>query len=169
MNLRQLISETAARYAIDDVLFAALILQESSLNQFAFRFESDFYKRYIEGRSRKDLGGWWPECDPHSNEDMLERKLRAASFGYCQIILQTARELGFEGLPSDLWDPKINLDLGARKLAHCFLLARKRSPAGSRSEITRAALLIYNGGANLHYPDDVLRWVENGRARQVLE
>lgn len=81
-----------------------------------------------------------------------EMQLRATSFGLTQIMGQTARELGFDGTYlSELFEPDVNTRVGFRKLK--LSLLRKNGDV-------HAALLEYNGGSNLQYPDLVLAHYE---------
>lgn len=60
-----------------------------------------------------------------------------ASRGLMQLLLTTARGLGFTGAPDDLFDPEINADLGVR------LLAQGLRRSGGKME---EAASEYNGG-----------------------
>jgi len=46
--------------------------------------------------------------EPHRND---------ASYGLTQLLYQTAKNLGFKGKPNDLYDPKININYGAKFLS----------------------------------------------------
>lgn len=168
MSLSKIIKETAAKYAVEDVYIAAIILQESSINQYAFRFEPSFFHKYIEKKSKEELGGYWPTSENFFGE-VLERTLRACSFGYMQVMLQVAREFGFALNAEELWCDNINIEYGTRKFSRCIVLAKKASNKLKGVELIRAALLKYNGGGDPNYPYLVLRYVENGKAMQLLD
>lgn len=116
--------ETAAKaHGVDADLLEALVMTESSGQADAFRFEPAYYKRYLAGN---------PEY-----KDANPRRV-ASSYGLCQIMYPTARQYGFGSLvPETLFLPGINLDYGARILAH--LITRCDGD-------TVAALAAYNGG-----------------------
>jgi soluble lytic murein transglycosylase-like protein len=140
---------------IAPTLLAAVIHQESSGNSWAVRCEPGFYKKYLEGRSKKRLGGYWPRlCTEES-----ERYLRACSFGPMQLLGQVARERGFKGeFLTELCDPAINIKLGAE-----FLQTLLQSHG-----TTEAALLRYNGGGDPNYAKKVLAHINSGVANQHL-
>src|SRR5436190_17055569 len=46
----------------------------------------------------------------------FEAKINDASYGLMQLLYRTAQGLGFTGQPEDLYDPAVNIDLGARLL-----------------------------------------------------
>jgi soluble lytic murein transglycosylase-like protein len=137
-------------------LLAAVILQESSGEYLAQRHEPNFYARYIRGRSRADIPGYWP---PHTKvTDVTERLLRSTSFGLMQVMGQTAREAGFRGeYMAELFIPSVNVKLGAK------ILKRHIDKFGERG-----GLLKYNGGGTEGYPDQVLLRVSNGEALSYL-
>ena len=138
-----LVNNAANTYGIPPDIFYGLVMQESSGIWNAHREEPGFYRRYLKGRSKERLGGVWPKSPIGQ---MRERSARAWSWGLTQIMLQTAREHGFKEGPEELLIPKINLNLGARILAHKI---RRRG-----GDITKG-LLAYNGGGDPNYPDKV--------------
>lgn len=142
-NLSDIIVDTARRNGVPYKLLAAMAWHESVkavpgndivIAQYATRYEPKFYERYIVPMLSKLKAG--------------EAYGRATSWGYCQIMGQVARELGFAGpFLAQLTDPKTNFEYGARKLARCFGVTRGD---------TELALLRYNGGGNKEYPGKVL-------------
>lgn len=130
-ELIQLAKQTATKYGLDPVLVCAVIEQESAWNQWAARFEPRFLARYIQ---------------PLGLFDLTEANLRSTSFGLMQLMGEVARELGYKGPLCQLCDPPVGLVLGCQHLANKF----KQHP-----DVT-AALLAWNGGANLDYPAQVL-------------
>lgn len=123
---------------IDPVLVCAVIEQESSWNPWAMRFEPMFLSHYVKPRV--------PEA-PTTGEIA-----RATSWGLMQIMGQVAYEVGFNGhFFSELCDPEVGLLWGCQKLAKCI---------AARSD-QRSALLMWNGGGNSSYPDQVLARMRN--------
>jgi soluble lytic murein transglycosylase-like protein len=100
----------------------------------ATRFEPAFETRYIKPAN--------PSMP--STEDLT----LAMSFGFMQVMGQTARELGYTGrFLTGLCDPETGLEFGCRKLARCMAEVNNDPPA---------ALLRYNGGSDPVYPHLVL-------------
>lgn len=67
----------------------------------------------------------------------LEAKINDASRGLMQILLRTARGVGFTGQPDELFDPKTNITYGVK-----FLSSLVRSKKGDML----AAISAYNNG-----------------------
>lgn len=115
-------------------VLGAVIAQESSGNPYATRYEPGFFAKYIEFRPRVKLGGTWPSG---VSED-TERHGRATSWGLMQIIGQTAREMGFEGIYfTELSEPALGVRFGAK------LLKRKLEVYGP--DLSQA-ISAYNAG-----------------------
>lgn len=132
MDLKQVAKDTARNYGIDPALFCALIEQESGWDQYSVRVEPAFYEKYTKPMNLSDT----------------EEYCRAMSWGFTQIMGETARELGFkERWLTRLLDPGPNFEYGCKKLLHCF--------AKSGGDVEKA-LLQYNGGSNHQYPQQVL-------------
>ncbi|MGH8652971.1 MAG: lytic transglycosylase domain-containing protein [Gammaproteobacteria bacterium] len=72
-----------------------------------------------------------------------EKKIKDASRGLMQILLGTARQLGFSGPPDDLFSPEINIDLGTKYLAYQF----------SRYQNWDDAFAAYNSGSVIRRKD----------------
>lgn len=141
-----LIKQFADLHGLDPKLLTAVVMQESSGNPYAIRYEPAFFRKYLEGIDPKNL----PGAQPNYKEvtPLTESRARAFSYGLCQVMGQTAREFGFKSdFLTELCDPETNLNLGARILAHHLLKTRGD---------VRAALLRWNGGSNKSYPDKVL-------------
>lgn len=119
-----LIQQCAVQYDLPFDLLEAQVLRESSGDPYAFRYEPNFWRKYIK-----------------NNPDALGRKygpLAACSFGLMQIVLETALELGFDGRPEDLFVDRISLGWGAKKMQALVLWAGGEYPK---------ALSAYNGGS----------------------
>jgi soluble lytic murein transglycosylase-like protein len=118
---------------LDPYIVCAVCEQESSWNPFAVRYENEFLARYV-----KPLNPLSPTT---------QEITRACSFGLMQVMGLTAMEFGWRGyFLTDLCDPDNGVDYGCRKLQQCF-------ENGSDDE---HALLLYNGGGNAFYGQQVL-------------
>lgn len=155
-SLSDIIYKAADKYDIDPKLIAAVIQQESSGYPAACRYEQGFYDRYVRDRSRKEMLGYIPKATSLATE----RRMRAFSYGYGQLMGQTARELGFAGESlAELFDPETNIDLSAKLLRR--LLDQSK---GDREK----ALLRYNGGGDPGYPIKVLAHIDTGAIDHLL-
>jgi soluble lytic murein transglycosylase-like protein len=135
--IQSLAINKAKTFGIDPVLVCALIMNESSWNPFAMRFEPRYYQ--LHTIFLKLL-------------TETEKVSRACSWGLMQVLGQTAREYGFgRDYLSELCDPDIGTDFGCQKLQRCL---------GEHNGVIRDALLAYNGGADLAYPDRVMRYYD---------
>jgi soluble lytic murein transglycosylase-like protein len=123
-NQKALVAPIAAQYALAPALVCAVCEQESAWNAGDVRFEPGFLKEYVLKLNLPDLVA-------------LDR---ATSWGLMQIMGQTAVELGYVGLPSNLRDPATGVQFGCKKLAKCMDL----HPGD-----LNAALEAYNGGGKL--------------------
>jgi soluble lytic murein transglycosylase-like protein len=81
------------------------------------------YSRFIESAAwLYDVPEDWiravidTESSGNPNAYRYEAKLKDASYGLMQILYSTAKGLGYVGPPAGLYDPSINIDLGARLL-----------------------------------------------------
>lgn len=101
-----LVVQVASMYGLRTDLLAAQIMAESSGDPFAFRYEHEFFERYIK--------------DHASAQGYRFGPLAACSFGLLQILLETALELGFDDRPERLFDPRTGLSWGAKYLQRCL-------------------------------------------------
>lgn len=162
MSYGKLIRHASAGYALDSELVAALIIQESGGDKWAWRFEEKWFAAKLLALPRNKLSGFIPSS-PVSLYD--EKIWRAHSYGLMQVLGETARVLGFSGqYMSELFEPIVNLSYGCQYLSRCFVRAA-RSPSSLPME--RQALIYYNGGVD--YPDAVLRHIGTRRVIQLLE
>ena len=125
----------AGRHSVDQALMCAIIEQESDWNQWAYRFEPAFKKRYVDSL----------------NLQITEAIGRSTSWGLMQVLGQVAREEGFTGELPSLCEPMNGLEYGCKKLTRCL---------GQSAGDWTGALLRYNGGNNEAYPELVLSKVE---------
>lgn len=130
-QLIQLAKQKGVSHALDPSLVCAICEQESEWNVWAIRYELEFDKKYVA---------------PHSFA-RTEEIARSTSWGLMQLMGETAREIGFiQSLPS-LCDPFTGLEWGCRFLAQKLSLAKGD---------TNKALLLWNGGGNPDYPQQVV-------------
>ncbi len=101
-----LVVQVASVYGLRTDLLSAQIVAESAGQPDAFRWEPEFYDRYIHGKPHVAGARFGP--------------LAACSYGLLQILLETALEHGFEGRPEDLFVPRVGLNWGAKYLAACL-------------------------------------------------
>jgi soluble lytic murein transglycosylase-like protein len=129
-DYRAHIERAAAVHQLDPDVIEALVLVESSGHADAFRYEPDFWRRYMQGKPQ------W--------EHAIPRRV-SSSYGLMQCLYVVAWELGFRGEPEELFVPKINLAYG------CLKFAQLMDWAGDDTE---RALAAYNGGkrANVTRP-----------------
>lgn len=128
-----LIAQTSQMYGLPYELLKAQCEHESSYDPFAFRWEAHFFDRYIRGNSKASAAAYGP--------------FAACSVGLMQIMVETAYEIGFDGRPEQLFDPRVGLAWGAKRMKVLW------SAAGGTTSDYAAALAAYNGGpAMLHVP-----------------
>jgi soluble lytic murein transglycosylase-like protein len=81
---------------------------------------------------------------------------RGGAYGLMQVLLGTARDLGYRGPAEALFDPALSLDLGSRLLAQN--IARAGAGGGiSQTEIETRAIAAYNAGWSKARPGDAPR------------
>jgi soluble lytic murein transglycosylase-like protein len=129
-------SQKAEEYGLESSLVCAVIEQESNWNPWAMRFEPAFYAKYIV--PSLEVGHFGP----------TEANARATSWGLMQVMGLVAREYGFGGpYLSELCDPQIGIDIGCKYMSVLY---------GKTGNNTKDALLRWNGGGNIAYPDQVM-------------
>jgi soluble lytic murein transglycosylase-like protein len=111
-----------AHGALDPNLIEAQVLVESSGRTMAYRYEPDFWTRYMAGKPEWTL--------------MLPERV-SASYGLLQIMYPVARELGFTGEPEMLCVPSVGLAWGCEQMRRLLEWAKGN---------TLQALAAYNGG-----------------------
>jgi len=141
-NYKNIIELTSSKYKLDPLIVASVIMQESSGNNFAVRYEPAFQTRYVdktkEGRNLVSSADW-----------QTERICRATSWGLMQIMGLVARERGYsKHYLSELSDPMDNIEFGCK---HLSALMRREG-----NEIR--GLLAYNGGGDPTYPQRIEKW-----------
>lgn len=141
----------ANAYTLDLWLVQGLIWVESRGRADAFRYESQFWLRYLATR---------PEYKG------LNPRRVSSSYGLMQVMYPVARELGYTDEPEGLFLPRVNLHYGCQKLrglidwANTFLSV---PPA----DCLLAAIAAYNGGKGGNVPGTPLRPVNAAYAARV--
>ena len=124
--------DSASRYGLDAALVCAVVEQESAWDAAAIRYEPGFRVRYVVPL----------------NLSPTEEVARSISWGLMQVMGQVAREHGFnDKFLSRLCIPTVGLEMGC-----CVLAAKISAAAGDKVR----GLALWNGGANLSYPQEVL-------------
>lgn len=133
----ELIAVAADKYEIPRALVKAIVAVESGGNPWAVRYEPKFFEKYVENAQITTKS----PCS-----EATERSLRAHSFGLMQIMGQTARETGFEGVfLTELLDPATNLDICCKYLGR--LVGRYFDECGWRGVVSS-----YNAGSVRYRP-----------------
>ncbi len=99
---RDLVQAKAGAHGLPWDLVEAVVFMESAGHTDAFRYEPEFWVRYLKDK---------PEY-----RDLLPRRV-SSSYGLMQVMLPVARECGFTGEPEELFVPATGLEFGCRKLA----------------------------------------------------
>jgi len=137
--------QIAGEHGLDPALVCAVIEQESAWNPWAVRYEPGFLSRYV---APLYTAGKFSATEAYT---------RSMSWGLMQVMGQVAREFGFkEASLAELCEPAMGVDFGCRVLAARMAKVRADVPA---------ALLAWNGGADINYPAEVLARKRNYSSR----
>ena len=101
VDLDKIFCINSKKYRIHKLLLKAVAKTESSLNVYAYRFEPLFFENVLKKTVE------WKDQDP---------KIVSASYGLMQLMFTTAWQMGFRGEAADLYNPVINVELGAKLL-----------------------------------------------------
>lgn len=147
MQINEIIEFASKEFNLNPDTIACIICQESQGNPWAFRVE---WKRILN-RMTITMGKHVPKSLPTK---ITERVSRSCSFGYMQILGDTARDFGYKAdYLTSLFEPSLNIKLGC-KIFRTYL--------DSRGGDERLGLLRYNGGGDPKYPDKVYKWKNSG-------
>jgi len=102
IDLDRVFCGAAKRHGLPKLFLKSVATVESSLNPRAYRFEPAFWERYLATNPQ------WMTKDP---------KVVSASYGLMQIMFVVAYENGFAGDAEELYNPVINVEIGAKILA----------------------------------------------------
>lgn len=159
--LSELVYLASEKYKLDYKLVAAIILQESRGDKYAFRYEPGFYNRYLGEKPRNEIPGFVPKFPPNF---ATEKRARAFSWGVMQIMGETAREHGFvENNITRLIEDDINVEYGCKYLAYLF---KKFVKTMDPSEKTRQVLKGWNGADE--YPDIIFGHLRSEEWKEVI-
>jgi soluble lytic murein transglycosylase-like protein len=125
------------KYGIKKLLLKSVGIIESSLQERAYRYEPALWTNYLRDNPL------WKDRDPAEV---------SSSYGIMQILYTTAWGLGFRGTGEELYDPTLNIGLGARLIRET--LDRVVLPANSKLWPIEVCLARYNGGGYKN-PDDL--------------
>lgn len=145
MFYRAAIEIAAAAHGLEADLVEAVVQQESNGWASAYRYEPDFFTKYL---AKNPI---YKDRNPHEV---------SASYGLMQVMFTTAVEHGFTGQPWELFAPTVSLEYGCRVLAALLAWARSKYTglsSGERIAVMRSALAAFNGGKNLNDPNGPLR------------
>lgn len=132
-DMDQIFANMAKKYKLPRLLLKAVAQVESALDPNAYRFEPGFWDRYLKNNPE------WRGKDP---------KVVSASYGLMQIMYTTAWSMGFRGKATDLYDPLINIDLGAKLLrANIDSIEENKLHIKHQLWSIRISLSRYNGGS----------------------
>jgi soluble lytic murein transglycosylase-like protein len=122
-EIRDLVRQAASVYQLPENLLFGQVLAESNGDPFAFRYEHDYFGRYIQTNPAALGFAYGP--------------LAACSYGLLQIMFETALEIGYADRPEGLFVPRVGLAFGSRYMVNLLAWAQ-----GDYQK----ALSAYNGG-----------------------
>jgi soluble lytic murein transglycosylase-like protein len=139
--------EVAAKaHQLDPLLVEALVLKESSGNTDSFRWERNFWNRYLKAKPE------WRGQNP--------RRV-SSSYGLMQIMYPVALERDYpkDWPPEYLFVPEVGLEYGCRQLRMLIDWAEGVGQGVGVDRRLQAVLASYNGGRGGNHPvkDNPLR------------
>jgi len=155
-----LIEQVAAKHDLDPLLVEAVVVKESSGNADAFRFEPDFYNRYL-----KLSPGWEWARKKYANPRRI-----SSSYGLMQVMFPVAVEDGYPKTdpPELMFLPEVALEYGCRRLRRLREWSEEAGPTVDPHQRLLASLAAYNGGKGSNLPGT--QPLRNGSyARAVLQ
>lgn len=131
---KDLIATVAARFGLDPVIVAAVCWQESSFQADAFRFEPDFWNRYLKANPKYR----------HLNPRRVSSSYGLMQVMYCRVHEDKLTDN--DALPPEhLFVPEFALNTGCALLKELYEWAGERkSPVTVSTDVI--ALAAYNGG-----------------------
>lgn len=163
-ELDKIFCMNSKKYRIPKLVLKAMAMRESSMNQRAYRYEPGFWERYMKNDPK------WVGADP---------AVVSASYGLMQLMWTTAAGLGFIGTAEDLYNPVINIELGAKLLRQIVDRVLVEGHVSKFIWLSPLAISLarYNGGRwknpddaggirNQKYVDGVLREWETFKSKE---
>lgn len=158
------VKQAADRWNVEPLTLAAIVMQESGGSSFAWRPESKYrwlwdvsknapFRKLAPDEIEKGVAPADFPCIPGTTRES-EWQMQRSSLGLCQVMGATARELGYRGYLTELFDPDINLEYGARFFSKLL------------SKYAAGAISAYNAGTphlGSDYENSVMRWKEELR------
>lgn len=128
-DFNDLVNAAAKKYNVDPAIIKGVIAQESNFIKTAYRFEP-----YLSPKTGKPRSFLAPSADfPNGG---------GASLGLMQVLVSTARAMGFKGPMEGLYDPATAIDYGTRFLSNLIYQYTKQGKPLDN------ALSAYNGGSS---------------------
>lgn len=160
VTLFELVDSSCRNTSVDPEILMSIIYCESGGDKWAHRYEPTFYDHYLRDATRETLSGYVPDDLPNLE---TEKRDRAYSYGYCQLLGETARSrlhVTHDNL-SELFDPELNVMLGASFIS---ILLEQYSWIEDPAARYMAAVRRYNGrGPNAQaYQQRVYRVRDSG-------
>lgn len=153
----------ATAQGMDPVLCAAMCWKESDFKASAFKFEPDFWNRYLKGNP----------IYAHLNPLRVSSSYGLMQVMYCRLLEDKVADNDIWP-PEDLFEPEKNLEIGVAFFLELLAWANKRVipetvPVKDPFIRTMVALASYNGGRGGN--DPAKNWpLRNGRyAADVIE
>lgn len=151
------IDVAATKHGLDPLLVEAIVIQESGGNTDAFRFEPDFWNRYLKGNPKYRA---------------LNPRRVSSSYGLMQVMFSRLWEDRIAD--NDVWAPELlfvpehGLDVGCAFFAELLAWAKTLPASGHAETPELVALAAYNGGRGGNDPNK--NWpLRNGKyAVEVL-
>lgn len=132
-DIDKLFCISGKKYGLKKLLLKAVAIRESSLNERAYRYEPGFWNRYLANNPE------WKDKNPAEV---------SASYGLMQLMYPTAWMLGYRGDGEGLYNPAVNINLGAsfiRRLLDDVLKGKSYETFYWLAPV-EIALARYNGG-----------------------
>lgn len=127
------IEAAASKWGLDPLLVEAIVVQESAGNTDAFRFEPDFWNRYLKANPKYR----------HLNPRRVSSSYGLMQVMYCRILEDKVAD-NDAWAPEMMFIPEHGLDIGCGLLANLTVWAAGRTADPEKQQL--AILAAYNGG-----------------------
>jgi len=149
------------KYRLPKLYLKAVAICESALDERAYRFERNFWLRYLANNPE------WKDREPTEV---------SASYGLMQPLFVVAVEMGFSGTPEELYNPVYNIEIGAKILRKNINMVHSKNYQSKYSDY-EIATSKFNGGSwknpsadgslrNLKYMTKVMRVFHELKAKE---